>query len=43
LEVVSVALDTGGIDAATPWIARAGTTHPALIDQAHLLGELLGV
>jgi hypothetical protein len=41
--VVSVALDTGGIDAAGPWIDRARTTHPALIDQAHLLDELLGV
>lgn len=43
LEVVSVALDTGGIDAAGPWIDRARTTHPALIDEAHLLDELLGV
>src|ERR1700729_1975761 len=43
LEVVSVALDTGGIDAAAPWIDRAKTTHPALIDSAHLLDELLGV
>jgi hypothetical protein len=41
--VVSVALDTGGIEAAGPWIERAKTTHPALIDQAHLLDELLGV
>ena len=36
-------MDTAGIDAAGPWIERARTTHPALIDQAHLLGELLGV
>jgi hypothetical protein len=43
LEVVCVALDTGGIDAARPWIDRAKTTHPALIDSAHLLDELLGV
>jgi hypothetical protein len=43
LEVVSVALDTGGADAAGPWIDRAKTTHPALIDSAHLLDELLGV
>jgi hypothetical protein len=41
--VVSVALDTGGVAAAGPWIDRARTTHPALIDQAHLLDELLGV
>jgi hypothetical protein len=43
LEVVSVALDTGGAAAAGPWIERAKTTHPALIDRAHLLDELLGV
>jgi hypothetical protein len=41
--VVSVALDTGGLDAAGPWIERAKTTHPALIDQGHLLDELLGI
>ena len=43
LEVVSVALDSGGAEAAGPWIDRAKTTHPALIDAAHLLDELLGV
>src|SRR5205823_364320 len=43
LEVVSVALDTGGIQAAAPWIDRAKSTHPALVDEAHLLDELLGV
>jgi tetratricopeptide (TPR) repeat protein len=41
--VVSVALDTGGVEAAGPWIDRAKTSHPALIDQAHVLDELLGV
>jgi hypothetical protein len=41
--VVSVALDTGGAEAAVPWIDRAKTTHPALIDAAHVLDELLGV
>jgi hypothetical protein len=41
--VVTVALDTGGVDAAGPWIDRAKPTHPSLIDQAHLLDELLGV
>jgi hypothetical protein len=41
--VVSVALDTGGVEAAGPWIDRARTTHPALIDQAHVLDEQLGV
>src|SRR5205807_4789514 len=42
-EVVSVALDTGGVEAAGPWIDRAKTSHPALIDVSHLLDELLGV
>jgi len=43
LEVVTVALDSGGSEAAGPWIDRARGTHPALIDEAHLLDELLGV
>ena len=43
IEVVTVALDTGGAEAAVPWIDRAKTTHPALIDAAHLLDELLGI
>jgi tetratricopeptide (TPR) repeat protein len=38
-----VALDTGGVEAAGPWIDRAKTSHPALIDQGHVLDELLGV
>jgi len=41
--VVTVALDTGGADAAGPWIDRAKATHPSLIDTAHVLDELLGV
>jgi len=41
--VVTVALDTGGVEAAGPWIDRAKPTHPCLIDQAHLLDELLGI
>ena len=43
LEVVSVALDTGGADAAGPWTDRAKTTHPALVDEQYLLDELLGI
>jgi hypothetical protein len=43
LEVVTVALDTGGEQAAGPWIDLAKAEHPALIDEAHLLDELLGV
>jgi tetratricopeptide (TPR) repeat protein len=41
--VVTVALDTGGAEAAGPWIDRAKRTHPSLIDAAHVLDELLGV
>lgn len=41
--MVTVALDTGGADAAGPWIDRAKATHPSLIDAAHVLDELLGV
>ena len=41
--MVSVALDTGGIEAAGPWIERARTSHLALIDDAHVLDELLGI
>ncbi len=43
LEVVTVALDLGGAEAAGPWIDLAKPEHPALIDQAHVLDELLGV
>ncbi len=43
LEVVSVALDTGGDAAAGPWIDKAKSTHPALIDEAHLFDELFGI
>lgn len=43
LEIVTVALDVGGERAAGPWIDMAKPEHPALIDEAHLLDELLGV
>jgi hypothetical protein len=43
LEVVTVALDTGGVDAAGPWIDRAKPEHPALIDETHRLARLLGI
>jgi hypothetical protein len=42
LEVVTVALDTDA-EAARPWIEAARPEHPALIDQAHQLDELLGI
>jgi tetratricopeptide repeat protein len=43
LEIVTVALDTGGVEAAGPWIDMAQPEHPSLIDEAHLLDELLGI
>ena len=43
LEVVTVALDTGGADAVRRYIEAANPEHPSLIDQAHLLDELLGI
>ena len=43
LEVVTVALDAGGVEAAGPFIDRAGPEHPALIDETHLLGRLLRI
>lgn len=43
LEIVTVALDTGGATAARPWIEAARPAHPSLIDQAHLLDELFGI
>jgi hypothetical protein len=43
LEVVTVALDAGGAEAAGPWIDRARPDHPALIDETHLLDRLLGI
>jgi peroxiredoxin len=43
LEVVTVALDAGGADAARPWIEKAGTEHPALIDSSHVLDARFGV
>lgn len=42
-EVVTVALDAGGVDAARPFIEAAQPTHPSLIDRGHLLDELFGV
>lgn len=43
VEIVTVALDAGGVDAARPWIEAAKPEHPSLIDGAHSLDELLGV
>jgi hypothetical protein len=43
LEVVTVALDTAGPDAARSWVEAAQPEHPSLIDEAHVLDELLGI
>jgi hypothetical protein len=43
LEIVTVALDVAGAEAAGPFIDYAKPEHPSLIDEAHLLDELLGV
>jgi hypothetical protein len=43
VEVVTVALDTGGVEAAGPFIDAADAQHPSLIDVEHRLDELLGI
>lgn len=43
LEVVTVALDAGGPEAARRWIEKAAPTHPAVIDATHQLGTRFGV
>ena len=43
LEIVTIAMDTGGAEAARPWLELAKPKHPALIDVAHSVGELFGV
>ncbi len=40
LTVITVALDTGGADAARPFIERAHATHPSLIDRRHAVADL---
>ena len=43
LEIVTVALDVGGVEAAAHFIDRANSEHPSLIDEQHLLDERFGV
>jgi hypothetical protein len=43
LEMVTVALDLKGVETAGRWIEAAGPSHPAVIDQAHVVDELFGV
>jgi hypothetical protein len=42
-EVVTVALDVGGADAAKSFVDKASPSHPSLLDQAHLVDELFGI
>ncbi len=43
LEIVTIALDARGSEAAGPWILKAAPEHPSLIDEAHLVDALFGV
>jgi len=43
LEIVTVALDSAGAEAARPWIEAARPQHPALVDVDHLLDEQFGI
>jgi hypothetical protein len=43
LEVVTVGLDTGGEEAAKPFVDAATPSHPSLLDEAHVVDELFGV
>ncbi len=40
LTVITIALDSGGSEAARPLIERANPTHPALIDRRHAVADL---
>ena len=43
LEIVTVALDTGGTEVVRPWIEAAKPAYVCLIDQAHVVDELFGI
>jgi len=43
LEIVTVALDVGGADAARAFVDKAAPTHPSLLDQAHALDAAFGI
>jgi hypothetical protein len=43
VEIVTVALDTGGAEAARSWVEAASPEHPSLLDQAHVLDAMLGI
>ncbi len=43
LVIVSVALESRGVEAALPYIEAARPTYPCLIDRQHLVAELFGM
>ncbi len=43
LEIVTVALDTGGVEAAKPFVDAANPSHPSLLDVGHVVDERFGV
>ena len=43
LEIVTVALDAGGAEAAKPFVDKAAPSHPSLLDEGHVVDELFGV
>lgn len=42
-ELVDVCLEMGGADIARPYVAEAASTHPSLIDEAHIMDARFGV
>ena len=43
LEIVTVGLDVGGVEATRQYVEAANPDHPSLVDEAHLLDELFGI
>ena len=43
LQILTVAMDTEGAEAARPWVEAARPEHPSLVDRAHVVGELFGI
>jgi len=42
-EVVTVALDVGGVEATKQFVDKANAAHPSLLDESHVVDELFGV
>ena len=42
-EVVDICLEMGGAEIARPFVLEAGSTHPSLIDETHLMDARFGV